>query len=117
MLVAAIAGVGICVLSLVAGLAVRTRLARSPMSATARARIAAPECWGSVAQALLRPDRGVVGLVIWLMILDTVLALAAPWPLMLVVDYGIGHRPFPPWLPGAGLSPVWFAVTAAVAGL
>ena len=118
MLVAAIAGAGICVLSLVVGLAVRTRLARSPMSATARASIAAPERWGSVAQALLWPDRGVVGLVIWLMILDTVLALAAPWPLMLVVDYGIGHRPFPPWLPGvAGLSPVWFAVTAALAGL
>lgn len=118
MLVAAIIGAGVCVVSLTAGLAVRTRLARSPMGATAPASIVAPHRWRSVARALLRPDHGAVGLTIWLMVLDTVLALAAPWPLMLVVDYGLGHHAYPAWLAGlAGLTALWLAVAAALSGL
>jgi ATP-binding cassette, subfamily B, bacterial len=118
MLVAAIVGAGICVVSLMAGLAVRTRLARSPMAATVPARIAVPGRWGPLARSLLRQDRGVAVLAVCLMFLDAVLALAAPWPLMLVVDQGLGHHPYPHWLAGlAVFSPVKLAIVAAVAGL
>jgi ABC-type multidrug transport system fused ATPase/permease subunit len=148
MLVAVIAGAVVCVVSLAAGLAVRTRLARSPMagvpvagpgpagagsaigepaglgSAGVRsaglgpAGIAAHGRWAPLARALLRPDRGVVCLAVWLMLLDALLALAAPWPLMLVVDYALGHHRYPPWLAGlAGMPPVALAVVAAAAGL
>jgi ATP-binding cassette, subfamily B, bacterial len=148
MLVVVIVGAGVCALSLAAGLAVRTWLARSPMagmpaagppvadagpasarpagtepasmgSASARpGGIVLPSRWVPLSRALLHPDAGVAGLAIWLMLLDALLALAAPWPLMLVVDYALGHHPYPRWLAGlAGLSPVGLAVVAAAAGL
>jgi ABC-type multidrug transport system fused ATPase/permease subunit len=64
------------------------------------------------------PDRRVAALIIWLTILDTTLALAAPWPLQFVVDYGLGKKPFPPWLaPLQGIRPVWLAGIAAGCGL
>ena len=148
MLVAIIAGAVVCGVSLTAGLAVRTRLARSPMagvpvagpgpagmgppsvepasveSASVEsagvepADLAAANRWAPLARALLRPDAGVVCLAVWLMLLDALLALVAPWPLMLVVDYALGHHPYPHWLAGlAGLSPVQVAAVAAAAGL
>ena len=133
MLIAVIIAAGVCAVSLTAGLAVRTWLARSPMasvpvaapgpgglgSADARSCcITTPGRWGSLAWALLRPDVGVGCLAVWLMLLDALLALAAPWPLMLVVDYALGHHPYPQWLAGlAGLPPVQLAAMAAAAGL
>jgi ATP-binding cassette, subfamily B, bacterial len=128
MLVAIIAGVVICAVSLAAGLAVRTWLARSPMAGVPAADpgsavvglagLTATNRWAPLARAMLRPDAGVAGLAVWLMLLDALLALAAPWPLMLVVDYALGHHPYPQWLAGlAGLPPVPLAVVAAAAGL
>ena len=121
MLVAVIVGAGVCAVSLAAGLAVRTWLARSPMTGVTAAGpdgIARPGRWVPLARSLLRPDAGVAGLAVWLMLLDALLALAAPWPLMLVVDYALGHHPYPRWLAGlAGLPPVQLAVVAAAAGL
>ena len=168
MLVAIIAGAVVCGVSLTAGLAVRTRLARSPMagvpvagpgpagmgppsvepasveSASAEsasvepasvesasvesasvepagvepADLAAANRWAPLGRVLLRPDAGVAGLAVWLMLLDALLALVAPWPLMLVVDYALGHHPYPHWLAGlAGLPPVQVAAVAAAAGL
>jgi len=153
MLLVVIVGAGVCVVSLAAGLVVRTWLARSPMagvpvagpepagmgsanveragagSADLRpagvgppdvgpAVVAAPGRWVPLARALLQPDVGVVCLAVWLMLLDALLALAAPWPLMLVVDYGLRHHPYPHWLVGlAGLPPAQLAVVAAAAGL
>ena len=128
MLVGVIAGAAVCALSLAAGLAVRTWLARSPMVGVAVAgppaadtgpgRIVLPGRWVPLARSLLHPDASVAGLVVWLMLLDALLALAAPWPLMLVVDYALGHHPYPHWLAGlAALPPVQLAVLAAAAGL
>jgi ATP-binding cassette, subfamily B, bacterial len=148
MLVAIIAGAVACAVSLTAGLAVRAWLARSPMAGlpvagpglagagsagvgprgmgsagagsagVEPADVAVSGRWAPLARALLRPDAGVVGLAGWLMLLDALLALAAPWPLMLVVDYALGHHPYPHWLAGlARLPPVPLAVVAAAAGL
>src|SRR6516165_11292732 len=168
MLVAIIAGAVVCGVSLTAGLAVRTRLARSPMAgvpvagpgpagmgppsvepasvepASAEpasvepasvesasvesasvepagvepADLAAANRWAPLGRVLLRPDAGVAGLAVWLMLLDALLALVAPWPLILVVDYALGHHPYPHWLAGLpGLPPVQIAVVAAAAGL
>ena len=67
---------------------------------------------------LLMPDRAIAGLVIWLMVLDTVLALAAPWPLKIVIDYGLGRQPLPHWLAGLhGTSHLRVTVLAATTGL
>lgn len=118
MLVMAVIAAGVCVASLVAGLVVRARLARCPVASVSAASTAGPPTWGPLARAMLAPDRGLAGLGIWLMIVDTLLALAAPWPLMLVVDYGLGHHRLPPWLPALdGLHPVGLAAVAAAAGL
>lgn len=93
--------VGIVAVSLATGFAVRSRLARSGLpaaSAEPRAWPPVPDRWGPLARALLRPERTVLILAIWLMLLDTALALAAPLPLMLVVDHGLSHHPYPAWL-------------------
>ena len=77
-----------------------------------------PRRWRSAGWLLLRPDRAIAGLVIWLMVLDTVLALAAPWPLKIVIDYGLGRQPLPHWLAGLhGTSHLRVTVLAATAGL
>lgn len=118
MLLIAVAGGGICAMSLLTGLVTRTAIARSPVRAAGQASIAAPQRWRPLAQALIGRDKPIALLAVWLMFLDTVIALAAPWPLMVVVDYGLGHQPGPPsfGLPST-LSPVWLAVAAAGAGL
>jgi ABC-type multidrug transport system fused ATPase/permease subunit len=128
---------GICGISLAAGFAVRSRLdARGLPAAGATPGIrpaarglhaagaapvihlAVPGKWSHVARALLRPERAVVTLAVWLMLLDTALALAAPMPLMLVVDHGLSHHRYPAWLSAlAGLSPLTLALAAAAAGL
>ena len=113
---------GSCAASLAAGFAVRARLATSALLSPAgdalSPRVAAPRRWVSVTRALVRPERGVVALAIWLMLLDTALALAAPLPLMVVVDHGLSHHRYPAWLAAlAGVPPVPLAVAAALGGL
>ncbi|HEX9063638.1 MAG TPA: ABC transporter ATP-binding protein [Streptosporangiaceae bacterium] len=67
---------------------------------------------------MLRPDQGTAALAAWLMVVDTALALAAPWPLQLVVDYGLGAHRRPAWLSWlpAG-QPVLLAALASALGL
>ena len=128
MLALLLAAAGICVTSLAAGFAARARLARPGSGAAGatpgRARLpvppahAAPDGWGHLARGLLRPERAVVALAVWLMLLDTALALAAPLPLMVVADHGLSHHRYPALLSGlAGMSPVTLALVAAAAGL
>lgn len=120
MLTFVITGAVLCAAPLAAGFAFRAQLARGAQQATVRAdpRMPIARAWTGIGRALLRPDRAAVSLAIWLMILDTVLALAAPWPLKIVVDYGLGHHPFPPWLAELnGVSPLGLALVAAAAGL
>ena len=112
-----IAGV-LCLVSLAVGLTVRSRLAPSPARIPLCPPVTLARRWGPVARVLLRPDRPVITLAVWLMLWDAVLALAAPWPLMLVVDYGLGHRPYPSWAAGMGsFSAAGLAAAAAGAGL
>src|SRR5262252_2536145 len=118
MLLIAIAGGVICAVSLASGLAARTVIARGPVRRVGEARIAVPQRWRPLARTLIARDKPIALLAIWLMFLDTVIALAAPWPLMIVVDYGLGHHPYPPSLGPLGtLSPLWLAAAAGAAGL
>jgi ATP-binding cassette, subfamily B, bacterial len=117
MLPIAIAGGAICAASLTAGLVTRTTIARSPLRRAGQARIAAPQRWRPLAQALIAQDKPIALLATWLMFLDTVIALAAPWPLMVVVYYGLGHQNYPPALGPLGtLSPLSLAAAAAAVG-
>lgn len=120
MLVFMISVTAVCAGSLAAGFAARARLVRYPAArqVSGRAIMTLPRRWGAVGRGLMRTDGTVAGLAIWLMLLDTALGLAAPWPLKVVIDYGLGHKSFPPWLSGLrGLSPVGLAVVAALAGV
>jgi ATP-binding cassette subfamily B protein len=118
MLAAVISAIAVSAVSLAAGMTVRTRLARHPVAADPAARARLPHQWRSVTAAVLRPDQAIAVLAVWLMLLDTGLALAAPWPVQFVVDYVIGTRPLPSWLAGLrGLPNLWLAGIAAAAGL
>ncbi|MGO8956420.1 MAG: ABC transporter ATP-binding protein [Streptosporangiaceae bacterium] len=118
-----IAGAAVCAASLAAGFAVRARLVRCGHNdhtwrVSADRPALSSRRWAGVGRWLLRTDRAAVSLAVWLMIVDTVLALAAPWPLKVVVDYGLGHQRFPPWLAGLhGSPPLALAALAAVGGL
>ena len=116
----------VCVLSLIPGFAARRAVTRPlPVrSSTGDTRVLVggadlvPERWPALAWTLLRPDRYTVAISIWLALLDVVLSLAAPWPLKVVVDYALAHRPFPGWLAWLdGLRPVSVALLVAAAGL
>ena len=121
---ATIAGV-LCVLSLAAGLIARRLMARSLRpppddrhDGESAPVIMAPRRWSPVVRALLRHDGGVAVLAVWLSFLDAALALAAPWPLRVVVDYAVGHRPIPRSLAVlSGLPAAGVALVAAAAGL
>ena len=74
--------------------------------------------WRCLARVLLRPSSGVIMLAAWLMLAETALTLAAPWPLKVIIDHGLGHRPLAAWLrPLDTLRPVPLAVAAAAAGI
>ena len=108
----------ICIATVGGALAVRTRVVMRPLAGAVAASIGAPGRWRSVGVAVLRPDRRMAALVVWLMVLDTTLALAAPWPLQFVVDYGLAKKPFPNWLAALhGLHPAWLSGIAASCGL
>lgn len=115
----------LCALSLAIGLIVRRAAAgwlRPPPRAADESAgplvIPAARRWSPLIRALVRPDAGVAALAVWLSFLDAVLALAAPWPLQVVVDYAVGHRPLPPSLALLrGWHPAAIALAAASAGL
>jgi ATP-binding cassette subfamily B protein len=117
----ALAGAAVaCVLSLRLGFAARRAATRQPpaVPSAAGTQLELPERWPALAWVLLRPDGSAVAMSVWLALLDVALSLAAPWPLKVVVDYALGHHPFPGWLAGlSGLAPVSLAVIAAAAGL
>jgi ABC-type multidrug transport system fused ATPase/permease subunit len=53
-----------------------------------------------------------------LVVVQTALGLAAPWPLKVAVDHAIGGQPLPDWLAPLGpFSPYTLAVLAAAAGV
>lgn len=47
---------------------------------------------------LLRPYRGRLAVILLAMLVQTVMSLAAPWPLKVIIDDVIGNRPAPPWI-------------------
>lgn len=120
MMIALAGAAAACVLSLLLGFAARRAVTRPlpPGVPAGGADLELPERWPALAWAVLRPDGFAVAVAVWLALLDVVLSLAAPWPLKVVVDYALGHRPFPGWLAGLnGLHPAAVAVIAATAGL
>jgi subfamily B ATP-binding cassette protein MsbA len=48
--------------------------------------------------ALVRPYRVGLSIVLAAMLVETLMSLAAPWPLKIVLDNALGHHPLPPWL-------------------
>jgi len=107
--------------SIAAGFRARSRAARAASAPVAAGPGSQPS-WPAITRALLRPHAAVVGLVIWLMLMEAALSLAAPWPLALVVDYLVGRRGprhgLPAWLGGLShLGAVQFSIAAAAAGL
>jgi subfamily B ATP-binding cassette protein MsbA len=69
---------------------------------------------------LLRPYRWLVVAVVALMLIQTAMSLAAPWPLKIVLDNVVGHHPMPRWMTD-GLMAVFGAAgkmhIAALAGI
>ncbi|HEY1471219.1 MAG TPA: ABC transporter transmembrane domain-containing protein, partial [Candidatus Acidoferrum sp.] len=47
---------------------------------------------------LVRPYRGALSVVLVAMLVQTAAALAAPWPLKVILDSVVSHRPLPHWL-------------------
>jgi ABC-type multidrug transport system fused ATPase/permease subunit len=47
---------------------------------------------------LTRPYSGVGIMILLAMVLETVMSLALPWPLKIIIDNVIGERPLPTWL-------------------
>ncbi|HKD20164.1 MAG TPA: ABC transporter ATP-binding protein [Thermoanaerobaculia bacterium] len=47
---------------------------------------------------LLRPYRGWLAIILAAMLVETAMSLAGPWPLKIVLDSVIGHRPMPDWV-------------------
>ena len=50
---------------------------------------------------IVRPYRWSLALVLSAMIVETLMSLAAPWPLKVILDNVVGGRALPHWLPGA----------------
>ena len=68
------------------------------------------------ARRLSRPHRAALGTAAALILAEATLELARPWPLQVVVDQGLGDRPFPSWAaPLDGLGAGELAVVAGVA--
>jgi ABC-type multidrug transport system fused ATPase/permease subunit len=47
---------------------------------------------------LIRPYRGMLAIVLAAMVVETLMSLAAPWPLKVVLDNVVGSHPAPHWL-------------------
>jgi ATP-binding cassette subfamily B protein len=73
---------------------------------------------GRALRGFLRPYRGSLSLASGLMLVETLLDLARPWPLKVAVDNAIGGRPLAgPLAVLDGLGPAGVAAVAAVAGI
>ena len=71
---------------------------------------------------LVRPYRGGLAIVFGAMLVETLMSLAAPWPLKVVLDNALGHHPLPEWLEwmhdlGIDQNTMGLALFAAVATL
>ena len=51
-------------------------------------------------RSVVRPYRKTLAVVLAAMLLETVMSLAAPWPLKIVLDNVVGGRTLPQWLHG-----------------
>ena len=47
---------------------------------------------------LIRPYRGSLLVILLAMLVETVMSLAAPWPLKIIIDNVVGHHRLAPWL-------------------
>jgi subfamily B ATP-binding cassette protein MsbA len=47
---------------------------------------------------LLRPYRGRLAIILAAMLVQTLMSLAAPWPLKIIIDDVVGNRPAPAWI-------------------
>src|SRR5215813_4892341 len=54
---------------------------------------------------LVRPYRGSLLIILLAMLVETVMSLATPWPLKIIIDNVVGHHKLSPWL--AGLLHPW----------
>lgn len=73
---------------------------------------------GRSLRGFLRPYRGSLSLAAGLILVETLLDLARPWPLKLAVDNAIGGRPLTGPLAGLDqLGPAGLAAVAGVAGI
>jgi subfamily B ATP-binding cassette protein MsbA len=60
---------------------------------------APPKAWMSgLVRSLIRPYRFWVGVVFAAMMIETLMSLAAPWPLKIVLDNALGRDKLPEWL-------------------
>jgi ABC-type multidrug transport system fused ATPase/permease subunit len=76
--------------------------------------------WTSLVADLARPYRGWLAVILGAMVAETLTSLAAPWPLKVVIDYAIGHRPIPAGviaLFGPAASDGWPLAAIAAIGL
>jgi ABC-type bacteriocin/lantibiotic exporter with double-glycine peptidase domain len=47
---------------------------------------------------LIRPYRGTLAVILLVMLVETAMSLATPWPLKIIIDNVVGHHRMPPWL-------------------
>lgn len=113
-----------CLASIAAGFALRAGLAAPPVGRTgdpspepAALHATRRQGWSGLASATLRPDRSAAVVTVWLLALDSALALAAPWPVKIVIDRMLG-QPFTGGLaPLNRLSVLSATICVAVAGI
>ncbi len=69
-------------------------------------------------RSFLRPYRRVLGTATVLLLAQTALVVAEPWPLKLAIDHGLNRQPLPSWLSGLdGAGPSTTAFVAALLSL
>lgn len=77
-----------------------------------------PLATGPRLRRFVRPYRAPLAVATILILVETAIGLASPWPLKVVVDNAIGHQPLPTWLSSlSGLSPGGLTAVAAAAGV
>src|ERR1041385_6774943 len=89
-------------------------MSRSPLSQPTDRRDSSAR---DLALDLARPYRGWFAVILLAMLVEAAVGLAAPWPLKVVLDYAIEHRPLPHWAAqvlGPGLASNGTGIAAAV---
>jgi ABC-type multidrug transport system fused ATPase/permease subunit len=79
---------------------------------------------------LARPYRGWLLVILAAMVVETLVALAGPWPLKIIIDQTVGHRPMSAWVAGllgqgiashpaalAGVAAAGVVILAVIGGL